>query len=69
MYFYFMIKYWQMEIKKLSFLKFHAGPFLKHPAKKDHLHLFLYCIRFAAEIKGKIFLNTYSLFDNFMTKR
>ncbi|KYC60917.1 hypothetical protein B4096_0295 [Heyndrickxia coagulans] len=40
MYFYFMIKYWQMEIKKLSFLKFHAGPFLKHPAKKDHLHLF-----------------------------
>jgi len=35
-----MIKYWQMEIKKLSFLKFHAGPFLKHPAKKDHLHLF-----------------------------
>ncbi|KYC60438.1 hypothetical protein B4099_0419 [Heyndrickxia coagulans] len=55
MYFYFMIKYWQMEIKKLSFLKFHAGPFLKHPAKKDHLHLFLYCIRFAAEIKGKIF--------------
>ncbi|OZV97456.1 hypothetical protein CAY57_02105 [Heyndrickxia coagulans] len=68
MYFYFMIKYWQMEIKKLSFLKFHAGPFLKHPAKKI-IYIFFVLYPICCRNSRQNFLNTYSLFDNFYDKK